>query len=195
MPRALSGEKRDLILTRSKELFARDGFAATSVADIARASRLPVGSIYTYFTNKEEIVRAIVEEGYDDLRRRLRDSLAHASSAEEKMRLLLDRFLPELLADSHLISILLSEAVAYTRLEEKLEELVSLFDSILAPVAVKNARMGGFTRTNLEAATLVYFLGVLDAVRLSTTSGLRTRPEDVLDFLRLTIRNSLGLDV
>ena len=195
MARALSGEKRQLILHQSKELFARAGFAATSVADVARACGLPVGSIYTYFTNKEEIVRAIVEEGWEDLRARLAEALEQTTTPDEKMRLLLDRFLPELLADSNLIKILLSEAIEHTRLEAKVEELVSLFDSILAPLAAAGPGLAGFSRANLESALLVYFLGVLDAVRISSTSSLRVTPEDILEFLRLTVRNTLGLDV
>lgn len=196
MARALSEEKRTLILQQSKELFARDGFATTSVADVARACNLPVGSIYTYFTNKEEIVRAIVEEGWADLRSRLVEAMKDLNRPEEKMSLLLDRFLPELLADSQLITILLSEAIAHTRLEEKVEELVSLFDSILAPIADSGPPgLRNFSRTNLESALLVYFLGVLDAVRISAASSLDIRAEDILDFLRLTVRNTLGLDV
>jgi AcrR family transcriptional regulator len=195
MARALSGEKRRLILLQSKELFARNGFAATSVADVAEACKLPVGSIYTYFTNKEQLVRAIVEEGWEDLRLRLGEALAKATTTDEKMRLLLDRFLPELLGDSGLITILLSEAIEHTRLEEKVEDLVSLFDEILAPVAATGPGLVGFSRANLEAALLVYFLGVLDAVRISSASALEVGPDDVLAFLRLTVRNTLGLDV
>ena len=195
MARALSEEKRRLIMQQSKELFARKGFATTSVADVAKSCRLPVGSIYTYFTNKEELVRAIVEEGWEDLDARLTEALEHASTPTEKIRLLLDRFLPELLADSDLITILLSEAVEQTRLEEKVERLVSLFDSILAPLAAEGSGLAGFTRSNLEAALLVYFLGVLDAVRISSVSSLKTTPKDILDFLRLTVRNTLDLEI
>ena len=195
MARALSSEKRKLILDESKELFARNGFAPTSVADVARACSLPVGSIYTYFTNKEELVRAIVQEGWDDLRRRLSEAIEQAASPDEKMKLLLDRFFPELLADSNLITILLSEAIEHTRREEKVEELVTLLDSILAPVAEAGPGLAGFTRRNLEAAILVYFLGVLDAVRISSASGLGVSKDDILDFLRLTVHNTLGLSV
>lgn len=195
MARALSVEKRQLILDHAKRLFARDGFAATSVADVARACKLPVGSIYTYFTNKEELVRAIVQEGWDDLRARLGEAIEHASSPDEKMKLLLDRFLPELLADSSLITILLSEAIEYTRLQEKVEELVSIFDSILAPIAERGSGLEGFGRKHLEAAILVYFLGVLDAVRISSESGLGVSTDDILGFLKLTVHNTLGLSV
>ena len=195
MARALSVEKRQLILEQSKQLFARNGFAATSVADVAKACKLPVGSIYTYFTNKEQLVRAIVEEGWDDLRLRLAEAIEHTSSPDEKMKLILDRFLPELLADSSLITILLSEAIEYTRLEEKVEELVSLFDSILAPVAEQRPGLECFSRKNLEAAILVYFLGVLDAVRISSESGLGVSTDDILGFLKLTVHNTLDLSV
>lgn len=195
MARALSEEKRQLILEQSKTLFAQNGFGATSVADIARACQLPVGSIYTYFTNKEQLVRAIVEEGWEDLRTRLHEALAQTSTVEEKLRLLLDRFLPELLNDSHLITILLSEAIEYTRLEEKVEDLVTLLDGILAPFASTSPGLKRFSRANLEAALLVYFLGMLDAVRISSASSLDIRPDDVLDFLRLTISNTLGVSV
>jgi AcrR family transcriptional regulator len=193
MARALSEEKRQLIMLQAKELFARHGFAATSVADVAKACDLPVGSIYTYFTNKEEIVRAIVEEGWEELRGRLAHALGSASTPEEKLGLLINVFLPKLLADSDFIKILLSEAVEHTRLEEKAAELVTLFDTILAPIAATESRLAGFSRANLEAALLVYFLGVLDAVRLSSASDLKVTPDDVLEFLRLTIRNTLGL--
>lgn len=193
MARQPSREKRHLILAQAKELFAQNGFRSTSVADVARACELPVGSIYTYFANKEGLVLAIVEEGWEDLRARFRAELEHAVTTEEQLRLVIDRFLPELLADSDLITILLSEAIEYTHLEAKLGELVTLFEEMLAPVARTSEGLAGFTRRNLESALLVYFLGVLDAVRISAASSLDVRREDILDFLKLTIRNSLGI--
>ncbi len=195
MARALSEEKRLLIMQQSKELFARNGFGATSVADIAKTCELPVGSIYTYFTNKEEIVRAIVDEGWDDLRARLKQALGDAATPEEQMSLLVNRFLPQLLADADLITILLSEAVEHTRLQEKAAELVALFDAILAPIAAARPGLEGFSRAHLEAALLVYFLGALDATRLSSVSDLSVTADDVLAFLRLTVRNTLGLSI
>jgi AcrR family transcriptional regulator len=195
MARALSEEKRLLILLQAKTLFARHGFSATSVADVAKACDLPVGSIYTYFTNKEEIVRAIVEEGWEDLRVRLKQALGGAATPEAKMSLIINRFLPELLADSSFITILLSEAVEHTRLEEKAVELVALFEGILAPIAASRPELERFSRVNLAAALLVYFLGALDAVRLSSMSDLNVTADDVLEFLRLTVRNILGLSI
>jgi AcrR family transcriptional regulator len=195
MARALNVEKRTLILEKAKELFADAGFAPTTVADVAAACEVPVGSIYTYFKNKEEIVRAIVDEGWDDLRTRLVAELHDTERVEDKLELLVGRFLPELFADSNLITILLSEAVDYTGLEEKINEIVTLFEQILKPVMGTRPELQVYNRATFEAALLVYFLGTLDAVRLARTSSLDVTTEDIIEFLRLMIRNSLGLEL
>jgi AcrR family transcriptional regulator len=194
MARALSEEKRRAIMEQAKRLFADKGFAATSVADIARIAGLPVGSIYTYFRNKEEIVRAIVDEGWTDLRERLFAAMAETAEPDSRLRLLVDQFLPELLTDVDFITILLSEGIEYTRVEEKVDELSVIVNETIGPLA-PSASLKNFSATDMEAALMVYFLGTLDAVRIAKRASLRIKPEDVLSFLRLTIRNGLGVSV
>ena len=48
------------ILSAATQLFARRGYASTSVGDIARRARLAVGTLYNYFPSKPEIAMAIV---------------------------------------------------------------------------------------------------------------------------------------
>jgi AcrR family transcriptional regulator len=40
---------------------AQNGFEATSLADIAREAKVPLGNVYYYFKTKDEIGEAIVE--------------------------------------------------------------------------------------------------------------------------------------
>ena len=54
--------RRGEILAAARKCVAYKGFHATSMNEIAAAARMSVGHIYRYFANKEEIVRAIVEE-------------------------------------------------------------------------------------------------------------------------------------
>ena len=57
------GEKtRRAILDGSYRLIIRQGFAATSMREIARQSHVALGGIYNHFGSKEEIFRAIIEE-------------------------------------------------------------------------------------------------------------------------------------
>src|SRR3989454_12193409 len=57
------GERtREAVLRAAIARFARDGYRATSVADIARESRLSGTAAYAYFPNKEALFVAAVDE-------------------------------------------------------------------------------------------------------------------------------------
>ena len=66
MAREKDETKRSAILAAAKRLFAKQGFHGTSISDLARETDLPVGSIYTYFENKEALIRIVVEEGWGE---------------------------------------------------------------------------------------------------------------------------------
>ena len=195
MPKALSSEKRHLILTTAKRLFASKGFAPTSISDLVRQTGLPVGTIYTYFQNKEEIIRAIVEEGWAGFRERMMDAFQSSQDPKEHVRLLVETFLPELLQDVDLITILLSEGLPYTGLEAKMEELAKIIGSVLKPLASSARGLADFGPGETKAALMVYFLGVLDAVRISESTQVDISATEILAFLRLTIRNGLEIAV
>lgn len=54
--------RRSEIIAASRKCVAYSGFHATSMNEIAKATRMSVGQIYRYFENKEEIVQGIVEQ-------------------------------------------------------------------------------------------------------------------------------------
>ena len=63
--------RRDLILETSLRLFAAGDLQAVSMAEIAEAARIPVGSIYTYFKGKDALIHAV----YLDARQRLQQAI------------------------------------------------------------------------------------------------------------------------
>jgi AcrR family transcriptional regulator len=60
-------DRRDIILERAADLFAKQGVAATTVREIAEAVGILSGSLYHHFSSKDEIVDAIVSSFMDDL--------------------------------------------------------------------------------------------------------------------------------
>src|SRR3982751_221809 len=54
-----AAERRQLILDTARNLFVRNGFHGTGVAQIADASGVKVGQIYRDFSSKEDIIAAI----------------------------------------------------------------------------------------------------------------------------------------
>jgi AcrR family transcriptional regulator len=55
-------ERRAEILTAAIELFARDGFADTSVSAVAKAAGVSHGTVFLYFPTKDDLFRAAVLE-------------------------------------------------------------------------------------------------------------------------------------
>lgn len=63
MPRltvARHDARRDRILRAAREVIVRDGLRAMTTHAVARTAGVPVGSIYTYFADKDELVWASI---------------------------------------------------------------------------------------------------------------------------------------
>lgn len=71
---------RQAIKEAAKTLFANQGFAATTVRQIARKVSMEAGSLYYHFSGKEEILFAIFDEG----NRRLLDAAGEVMHSEAK---------------------------------------------------------------------------------------------------------------
>lgn len=55
--------KKTTILETALDLFAQNGFSATSTAKIAKAAGVSEGLIFRHFTNKEGLLKSIMELG------------------------------------------------------------------------------------------------------------------------------------
>jgi AcrR family transcriptional regulator len=54
-------ERRDQILDCALAVFARKGFHETSIADICAPARIARGTLYQYFTDKRDVLAALIE--------------------------------------------------------------------------------------------------------------------------------------
>ena len=74
---------RAAILTAARAVFAEIGFGAASVRDIIRRTDLAAGTFYNYFSTKEAVFRALVDEAARGALAVTRDARSGASSLEE----------------------------------------------------------------------------------------------------------------
>jgi AcrR family transcriptional regulator len=195
MARERDEGKRLAILAAAKRLFAARGFHGVSVSDLAREVELPVGSIYTYFESKEAIVATVIEEGWEAFFASLAAAVSGPGRPEERLALVVYRFLPALFADVDLISIILAEAGRSVSLEEKLERLASLVSGLVSELASAQGLVMDFPPKSAKAAITIYFLGSLDTVRIGRSAGIEVGPEEVIDFIKLSVENSFGVSL
>lgn len=67
-PRTARGARtRAALVTAARTVFERDGYLNARLTDITAEANCSTGSFYTYFTNKEEIFAAVLEEAQEEM--------------------------------------------------------------------------------------------------------------------------------
>jgi len=83
------GEKRPLILRAATEVFSERGFAAVTVAEIADHAGIGKGTVYEYFSSKDELLFAVFEWMNQGIAQRIRDLLNEDGTTLDRLRRLL----------------------------------------------------------------------------------------------------------
>ena len=74
-------EKQEKILASALELFAKEGFHATSTSRVARHAGVSEGLIFRHFGNKEGLLEAILKEGEERVQRLFSDIVFESDPA------------------------------------------------------------------------------------------------------------------
>jgi AcrR family transcriptional regulator len=77
---------KEIILEEARKVFERFGFNKTSMADIAAAARKGRRTVYTYFTSKEEVFKAVIDTEVSKLAEILQEIINLPIEPEEKFR-------------------------------------------------------------------------------------------------------------
>lgn len=86
-------KKGAAIVKAAEHIFARKGFQAATVADIAKKARVSEATIYEYFSSKEELLFAIPAETIKQYQEKNREILPYIQGAANKLRFLIHRHL------------------------------------------------------------------------------------------------------
>ncbi len=77
---------KDKILFAAGNIFSKFGFHKTTVDEIARAAHKAKGSVYRYFSNKEDLFEGVVDKEFQVLRGELIKAIDSGRNAKEKLR-------------------------------------------------------------------------------------------------------------
>jgi AcrR family transcriptional regulator len=141
--------QRELILGRAAALFARGGYSATSMNQVAEACGLSKATLYHYYRDKYELLVSIADGHVTRLRAVVDEALAEESSPEGRMRALVRRLVEEY-ANAQNEHRVLTEDVKFLqppdrdRVLGKEREVVAAFASVVAALRpdLKEAAMG-----------------------------------------------------
>lgn len=76
---------RQFIIDKTAPVFNRKGYAATSLMDITKATRLSKGALYGNFNNKEEIALAVFNHSMQKVREAVNVEVIKSTTNKEKL--------------------------------------------------------------------------------------------------------------
>jgi TetR/AcrR family fatty acid metabolism transcriptional regulator len=159
--------KRRRILSSALKLFARKGFEATALEEVARSSRLAKGTLYLYFKDKEDLYAQVVLDVLDRLEVFVADGLERSEGVIEKLHSVAEgqlRFFSGNRDYFRLFSALLTtEApLLHRKLVSPLLEKRRRLESFLGEL-VEEGKKEGVIRDDVESQVVVYsFVGMVN---------------------------------
>jgi TetR/AcrR family transcriptional regulator, fatty acid metabolism regulator protein len=78
-----SGDKRERILAAAERIFARHGFFAARVSEIAKEAGVADGTIYLYFKSKDDLLISLFERRMKQVNDQLRAAIADRTPIEQ----------------------------------------------------------------------------------------------------------------
>lgn len=81
----ITSERREQLVEAAARLYHRQGVEATSLKDVAKASRIPLGSVYYYYPTKDDLTAAVIDRRHGHVARLIG---RHAEIADPAGRLI-----------------------------------------------------------------------------------------------------------
>lgn len=172
MPRRRGEDKRGRILQAAVKVFARKGYFAARVSEIARKAGVADGTIYLYFRGKEDILVSLFDEVMTANLRVLRAELVAAPDAPSRLRRIAEYHLRGLGANRDLAVVFQVELRQSTKFMERFTaSWLADYLSLIRGVIEQGQREGSLRADLPRKLVTKAFFGALDEMVTSWVIG------------------------
>lgn len=133
MARSRDEGMEERILEAAIAVFGERGFQVTTIKDIASGAGISSGSLYTYFSDKDDLFRAAVEFGWTRFISKLEDLSAAGMKRKERISALLDDGFKTLELSLPLLRGMLFDSSRQCLLEPHITRVANAIDALLLP--------------------------------------------------------------
>jgi len=169
-------ERKLLIMQVALELFSNEGYHSTSISKIAGKARISKGLMYNYFDSKEELLKAIIFHGFDDLVQFFDPNQDGVLTTEELIHFIKQslHLIKNHIAYWRLYFSLIMQAPVLHLFNNELWEMMEPFYTILFSYFKEQ----GYENPQAEVR---FFQSLLDGVALSYVSDPKSYPIDAVE--------------
>jgi len=172
-------DRRRQILDAAVKVFAKNGFHASRVGDIAEEAGIAYGLVYHYFKSKEELLETIFRDTWTQMLARINEVEASDVSASEAVRQVTALLLRTWRRDPDLVRVLVREVTRSPHVQREIEEITQAMQA-LEGIIRRGQETGEFNSDLDPRLGAVVFYGALDEVLSGWVLGqLPDKDEDI----------------
>jgi TetR/AcrR family transcriptional regulator, fatty acid metabolism regulator protein len=172
-------DRRRQILAAAVKVFAKKGFHASRVGDVAEEAGVAYGLVYHYFDSKEDLLETIFRTTWTEMLARVHEVEEAGVPAAEAVRQVTALLLRTWRRDPDLVRVLVREVTRNQHVQEEVEEITAAMGALER--IVRRGQESGEFRSELDARlAAVVFYGALEEVLSGWVLGqLPDRDEDI----------------
>ena len=156
-------DKRRLILDAAVRVFARKGYHASRVGDIAEEAGVAHGLLYHYFRSKDELLETIFRETWRDVLDAVRVVEETDETARERLAGVAKILLRAWRRDPDLVRVLVREVTRSTALQRRVDEIDQAFAALERIIA--GGQEDGEFRADVDPRMVSYvFYGAVEEI-------------------------------
>lgn len=167
MARKRVGNKRGRIIAAAARLFAEKGYHRTTTAEVADAAGVAAGTIYIYFSSKEDLLVSVFEDFLSTHMVRLAEGVAAVRGAELKLRKLVELGLKLMEDNPDSARIFLSQLrQSPSMIKAVVKRSSRAYMGIIEGILEDGMHSGAFRRVDVPSSAAMFF-GVYQSVVLN----------------------------
>lgn len=171
MPAAAQAEKRRQIMEAAVRAFARKGYHACRVGEIAEEAGVAYGLVYHYFGSKEEVLESIFRDTWTQMLARIKEVAESGEPANEQVRKVTALVLRTWRRDPDLVRVLVREVTrSPEQLQRQIDEIGHAYDA-LEQIVVNGQESGEFRNDLNSKIAATIFYGALEEVLTGWVMG------------------------
>jgi AcrR family transcriptional regulator len=167
---------RNAILDAAEAVFAESGFHGARIQDIAARARIAVGTVYNHFAQKDDVLKALLEERSEELLAELRAGDDAAAPFPDRLHACVSRTLAYVdrhraffaIANEH--GLVAGSASPGARLEARPAEKAEKFRAVFRDVVEAGIRAGDLEPMDVDVLSR-FLSGTMRAFVLSSLAG------------------------
>lgn len=146
-PEEIRGKSKERILSAAIKLFAHEGYFGTSISKIAKEAGVSKSLMYNYFSSKEDLLNAIIEDALEH-GNEMALEMQKARSPQEQLKYLIEKSFEWIMVKEEYAKMLMGLSIQVGKfpqiqkiVTEKLNEMRQFYIQLFRQLGFENAEM------------------------------------------------------